>query len=186
MEKQMRFVRITADESETHHVFATLMYAYIEETNAHSERPLPRELWQKWIDSIIAIQGPRERHLELCYVDQTPIGFFYGKIDRADHKGYVKVGYGYVMEFYVKPSHRRMGYGRRMLNRMEELFRVDGASMLYLTADPVTGKPFWEAVGFVNTGERSPENRLFIYERALLTDDGSGRPSEQRAEKGAV
>ena len=75
------------------------------------------------------------------------------------------------MEFYVRPEHRRRGYGRRMFLHMERLFRENGAKRMYLTADPVTGKPFWEALGFVNTGERSPDNGLEIYEKAILRPD---------------
>ena len=96
-----------------------------------------------------------------------PIGFLYGKIDHEDHKGFIKPGYGYIMEFYVKPDHRRKGYGKMMFKRLERLFHLDGAEMMYLTADPVTGKPFWEAQGFQNTMEKSPENQLYIYEKAL-------------------
>lgn len=71
------------------------------------------------------------------------------------------------MEFYVKPDHRRNGYGRMMFRHLEQLFRLDGAEMMYLTADPVTGKPFWEALGFQKTIEKSPENQLDIYEKTL-------------------
>ena len=54
-----------------------------------------------------------------------------------------------------------------MLQRLESLFRERGVDRMYLTADPVTGRPFWEAMGFVCTGEISPENSLLIYEKSL-------------------
>ena len=149
------------------HVFESLMYEYIDEMNQHSHRPLPKEFQKKWIDSIIAMQGPQDRHLELCCVDSDVVGFLYGKIDHEDHKGFIKPGYGYIMEFYVKPEYRRSGFGKQMFHRLELLFRQDGADRMYLTADPVTGRPFWEAMGFVSTGEISPENSLLIYEKSL-------------------
>ena len=168
MEKQIKYIQLSADHAEDCKVFESLMNEYIDEMNAHSERPLPKEFQQKWINSIIAMQGPKDRHLELCYVEEeVPIGFLYGKIDHEDHKGFIKPGYGYIMEFYVKPDHRRKGYGKRMFQRLERLFHLDGAEMMYLTADPVTGKPFWEAMGFVNVNEKSPENQLYIYEKAV-------------------
>ena len=49
---------------------------------------------------MINIQGDADRHLELCYDGDSLIGFLYGKIDHPDHKGYIKAGYGYIMEFY--------------------------------------------------------------------------------------
>ena len=112
MEKQIKYVQLSADNAENCKVFESLMYEYIDEMNEHSERPLPKEFQQKWINSIIAMQGPTDRHLELCYVGEIPIGFLYGKIDHEDHKGFIKPGYGYIMEFYVKPGCRRNGYAK--------------------------------------------------------------------------
>lgn len=169
MEQQIKYVQLFADNAENCKAFEVLMYEYIDEMNEHSERPLPKEFQQKWINSIVAMQGPDDRHLELCYVENAPIGFLYGKIDHEDHKGFIKPGYGYIMEFYVKPSYRRKGYGKSMFDRLERLFWADGAKMMYLTADPVTGKPFWEAMGFLSTYEKSPENKLYIYEKPITS-----------------
>ena len=85
MEKQIKYVQLSADDAENCKVYESLMYEYIDEMNEHSERPLPKEFQQKWINSIIAMQGPTDRHLELCYVEEMPIGFLYGKIDHEDH-----------------------------------------------------------------------------------------------------
>lgn len=167
MEKLLNYVQLSADNDDQCSIFESLMYDYIGEMNEHSHRPLPKEFQKKWIDSIISMQGPQDRHLELCYADRDIIGFLYGKVDHEDHKGFIKPGWGYIMEFYVKPEHRRKGIGMQMFARLENLFRQDGAAMMYLTADPVTGKPFWEAIGFTNTGEKSPENQLYLYEREL-------------------
>lgn len=79
MEKQIKYVQVSADNAENCKVYESLMYEYIDEMNEHSERPLPKEFQQKWINSIIAMQGPTDRHLELCYVEEMPIGFLYGK-----------------------------------------------------------------------------------------------------------
>ncbi len=165
MKNQIKYVRVTADNEKLCKAFKSLMVPYMNELDAHSDDPLPMDLLPKWIDSIIAMQGPSDRHMELCYVRDDLIGFLYGKVDHTDHKGFTKPGYGYIMEFYVCPQYRRKGYGKRMFLHMEHLFRKNGAKRMYLTADPVTGKPFWEAMGFVNTGEQSPENKLDIYEK---------------------
>ena len=36
-----------------------------------------------------------------------------------------------------------------------------------LVGNPVTGKPFWEAMGFTSTGEICPDNGQEIYEKEL-------------------
>ena len=171
MENQIKYVRVFAKNQEVCTAFKALMTSYMEELDAHSDEPLPMELLPKWIDSIIAMQGPSDRHTELCYVGGNLIGFLYGKVDHEDHKGFIKPGYGYIMEFYVRPQYRRKGYGKKMFLHMEHLFRQDGAKRMYLTADPVSGKPFWEAMGFANTGEQSPENKLDIYEKDVFYPD---------------
>lgn len=147
--------------------FSALMHDYINEMNLHSKRPLPEKYQQKWIDSIIASQGDPDRHLELCFYNGEELGFLFGKVDHEGQKGYIRPGCAYIMEFYIKPEARRRGFGRLMLERLEALFIADGAELVYLTADPITGKPFWEAMDFTCTGEISPENGLYFYGRRL-------------------
>lgn len=152
-------------------LFTEMMWPYTKELDQHAEREMPREVIEKWVASIIRMQGDADRHLELVFDGEAPVGFLYGKVDHPHHRGYIKPGYGYVMEFYVKPEFRRMGCGREMNRRLEELFRADGVKNLYLTADPVTGRPFWEAMGYHRTGEIMPENKMEIYEKELETED---------------
>ncbi len=116
---------------------------------------------------MLNMQGSQDRHLELCYEGENLIGFLYGKVDHEGHKGFIKPEYGYIMEFYIKPEYRRKGYGKAIFERIEVLFASHGAQRLYLTADSVTGIPFWAAMGFENTGETSPENGLVIFEKDL-------------------
>ena len=40
----------------------------------------------------------------------------------------------------------------------------------HLTADPVTGAPFWSKLGFAPTGEKSPENKLDFFEKTVPDD----------------
>ena len=47
MEKQIKYVQVSADNAENCKVFESLMYEYIDEMNEHSERPLPKEFQQK-------------------------------------------------------------------------------------------------------------------------------------------
>ncbi|MBE6885194.1 MAG: GNAT family N-acetyltransferase [Ruminococcaceae bacterium] len=162
----LKFTQLTADNTALCSLFEQLMRPYSDELDADTE-PLPAGFLSKWVNSIIAMQGPVDRHLELCYDEETLIGFLYGKIDHEDHRGFIKPGYGYIMEFFVLPEHRRKGYGRHMFLRLEQLFAKNGAKRMYLTTGTPSGKAFWEAMGFVNTGTQSPENQLDIYEKAL-------------------
>lgn len=174
MENKLKFTQVVSDNAYLCSEFRSLMHPYVKELNQHSERSLPDEFIEKWISSILSMQGPTDRHLELCYDGQELIGFLYGKIDHEDHNGFIKPGYGYIMEFFVLPQFRRMGYGKAMFHRMEKLFVYDGARKMYLTPDAVTGVPFWTAMEFQGTGEYSPENQMEIFEKEVQMDLGDG------------
>ena len=105
--------------------------------------------------------------MEFVCINDEPIGFIYGKIDHEDHRGFIKSGYGYIMEFYVKPDHRRKGYGNTMFRHLERLFFDHGATRMYLTTGTVSGEAFWRSMEFETTGEVSPENNMLIYEKAV-------------------
>lgn len=164
---RLTFVQLHAENQNNCTIFEQLMWLYAKELDEHGKRTTPTEFIAKWIRSIIRMQGDQNRHLELCYDGEMLIGFLYGKIDHLEHKGFIKAEYGYIMELFVLPEHRRKGYGKEMYYRLEKLFRQDGATQMYLTSDPITGKPFWESLGFINTGEKSPENKQDIYEKQI-------------------
>ena len=165
--KKLKFVQVDKENEHQYDQMVNLMISYNEELDSHQNRKTPYDIIQKVTQGMIKMQGPFDRHLELCYENDTLIGFFYCKVDHLGHKGFIKPEYGYIMEFYVIPSFRRQGYGKAMFERIESLFRSHAAQRMYLTADPVTGKPFWEALGFANSGEVSPENGLDIYEKGI-------------------
>lgn len=149
--------------------FDWLMRQYSAKLDSHSGSPTPPEFLQKWIDSIISLQmqGDSDRHLEYCHDGEKLIGFLYGKIDHPEHHDFKKIGYGYIMEFFILPEYRRNGYGTAMFSRLGQLFFADGATRMYLTTDSPTGEQFWETMGFAATGEISPENHDPIYEKEV-------------------
>lgn len=145
----------------------SIMLPYCLELDSNVGRITPEKTLKRFISSVVDMSENTGRFIELCYLDKVLIGFAYGKIDREEHRGYVRPGWGYVMEFYVKHEYRRNGYGKEIYKHLENIFKSNGVSNIWLTADPVTGEPFWDAVGFTNSGERSPENNLYIYEKHI-------------------
>lgn len=167
---RLTFVPLSAENKDACAAFEKLAWQYIRELDEHQNRTTPTDSIAKWFKSMMQMQDDHDRHLELCYAGEALIGFLYGKIERPGHKGFIQAGYGYIMEFFVLPEYRRNGYGKEMYARLEKLFRQGGAKQIYLTCDPVTGKPFWESLGFKNTGKKSPENHLEIYEKPIFTE----------------
>jgi GNAT superfamily N-acetyltransferase len=135
-------------------------------SHLHNDKPTPIETIIKYTRGMLDMQGLHDRHLELCYDCDTLIGFHYAKVDHEGHKGFIKPEF--IMEFYVIPEHRRKGYGKLMFNRLESLFSSHSTKRMYLTADKITGEPFWTALCFKFTGEVSPENNQNIFEKDVF------------------
>ena len=163
---ELKFV--TVKNNRRHHkLLESIMLPYCRELDSNVGRETPEATLKKFIASIVNMYEDKDRFVELCYLGENLIGFAYGKIDREDHRGFVRPGWGYVMEFYVKPEYRRNGHGVEIYKHLENIFKSKGVSNIWLTADPVTGEPFWSAVDFTNSGEKSPENNLYIYEKTI-------------------
>ena len=145
--------------------FCSLIQQYMKELDENAGRAFNAELAPKWALSMINLQGTSDRYLELCCDGDTLIGFIYGKIDSEAHKGYIRSGWGYVLELYVLPEYRRQGIAKALYTRLDSYFKQNGVCKQYLTADKVTGIPFWESVGFVNTKKKMPDNGMDIFEK---------------------
>lgn len=169
MKQELKFTAITQNDKNE---FYRLMQMYASELDEHQNRNTDPGILKKWTFRIVEKQSETTRpiYLKFCCIDSTVIGFFYGDVDKAGDKGFVKNGYGCILEFYVLPEYRRCGYGKEMFLYLQDMFRSDGIKKMYLTADPITGKPFWEALGFKCTGEICTDNNQMVYEMSI-TDD---------------
>ena len=143
-----------------------LMYAYIAETDRHRNTETPKHLIPRITQSMID-KLCEDRVLLLVYENSEAVGFCYAKVDRAGDRGLIRPGWGYMMEFFVSTAHRRKGIGRMLAERCEAFFISRGADDVWLTADAVTGIPFWLSCGYLETGDISPENGQAIFEKQL-------------------
>jgi diamine N-acetyltransferase len=83
------------------------------------------------------------------YSGETPVGFFM-LFDNPDEPEY------YLWRFMIDSRYQRMGYGRQALNLLIEHVRTrPNARELALSYSPGEGspEPFYERLGFANTGE---------------------------------
>lgn len=159
--RSMNFVQIEKTNITHFNLFKELLISYIEEIDKHhpDREATSRETISEYAQGMINMQGVYDRHLELCYDGDKLIGFYYAKVDHEGHKGFIKPEYCFIMEFYVVPQYRRRRYGQAMFKRIQSQFACHNVEKMYLTADPVTGEPFWIFLGFEHYGEISPENR---------------------------
>lgn len=76
------------------------MLSYYKELDEQHGRKTAEDFLLSVIESTLAMQGPHDRHLEIGFAEGEAVGFLYGKVDHEGHKGFIKPGWGYIMEFY--------------------------------------------------------------------------------------
>ena len=143
-----------------------LMIEYVAETDFHQCIKTPEQIIPNITKSMIN-KIDNNRFLQIVYEEDEPIAFCYAKIDRNGDKGYIRPNWGYIMEFFVKKTHRRKGIGKKLVNQCENFFKEKGVKNIWLTADAVTGIPFWLACNFIETGEISFENSQQIMSKEI-------------------
>lgn len=162
----MRYITIKNNNSSHYETLNLLMVEYVAETDSHQNIKTPKEIISNITRSMIE-KIDENRLLQIVYAEDEPIAFCYVKIDRIGDKGYIRPNWGYIMEFFVKKTHRRKGIGKKLVNQCENFFKEKGVKNIWLTADAVTGIPFWLACNFTETGEISLENYLKIMSKEL-------------------
>lgn len=156
--KQIEFVLVKKHSSDNCLDFMRLGYEYMKETA--SDYSL--QMHEKFLNSILNKQSENNRWLILLKVGNVPVGFVHAKIDKDE-----RIDWGYIMEFYINPSYRRNGLGTHLYNFIKQKFISRGIKNVWLTADKITGEPFWFSIGFMDTGELV--NGLKIIERILFS-----------------
>ena len=167
MEK-LTFVQIQKNNPKHYEDAALLWIPFIRELNSHrgvidSEDTITGNLKKR-----IAIQGTRpDMHFEIAYQENKPTGIANFGVDLGTIYGLIEAGYGTVMGCYIKPEMRRKGFGREFFAHIENTLRRDGAKLMYVCPDEVTGKPFWKAMGFTDSGKMDPDEKLSIYTKEI-------------------
>ncbi|HEX6161948.1 MAG TPA: GNAT family N-acetyltransferase [Vicinamibacterales bacterium] len=59
---------------------------------------------------------------------------------------------GFVFNVYTSPTHRKQGLARRLMEAMHDYCRAEGIERVVLNASTF-GKPLYDAMGYVVTGE---------------------------------
>jgi GNAT superfamily N-acetyltransferase len=167
----LEYVQIQKDNERHFLETAKMWMPYVQEITSHDISDPYGNTENELINNLkrrIGIQGKRpDMHFEIAYLNEEPMGMAMFAVDLGTIYGLIEAGYGTVMEFYIKPEFRRQGFGTEFLNHIEDVLRKDGAKSMYLNPDPVTGNPFWKAMGFVDSGKIDPDNRFPIYTKNI-------------------
>ena len=137
-EEKAALIRVTDERPETTAIFLSLSKDYFSDLS-----PDERE---KFVQSILARQGEPNRWLLLLRYGDEYIGFVHMKV------GGERPGWGFILEFYIVRNKRRLGWGRRLFNRIVNILQARGVENVWLWSAP-EAEPFWYSLGFRETGE---------------------------------
>ena len=175
---KLKFAQIQKDDERHFLETAELWKSYIQEIDSHEGMKInltENEIINNLRKRIGIQEQTLDMHFEIAYHQDEPIGIANFAVDLGTIYGLIESGYGTVMEFYIKPGFRREGFGKEFLDHIENVLRNDGAENMYICPDSVTGEPFWEAMGFVDTGKIDPDSKLPIYTKDIAGSQDSYR-----------
>lgn len=175
--KELEFVQLRKDSKELFDMAKEVWLPFIREVNANDGREEAEDEIIGGLKKRVNIQGSRkDMHFEIVLHDNEVIGISMFAIDLGTVHGLLdEPGYGTVMGFYIKPEHRRRGYGRLFFNHIEAMLKEDGAKKMYVCPDPVTGEPFWKAMGFSDSGKFDPDDKKPIFIKEITDNEVSDR-----------
>ena len=162
----MDYITLRKNDLTHFEILFNLMVEYIAETDLHQNITTPKEFIPEITRSMLD-KLDENRFLQVVFLEDDPIAFCYAKIDKAGDKGVIRPEWGYIMEFFVRKPYRRKGVGKKLVNKCESFFKGKDIQNIWLTADSVTGIPFWLANDFSHTGEISSENNQKILTKSL-------------------
>jgi GNAT superfamily N-acetyltransferase len=146
-------VSVTSADPETVEAFLALGRDYL--------RELPSEEADRFLQSILKRQGEPKRWLLLLKHSNEWSGFTHVKIDEDE-----RPGWGFILEFYVVPTKRRIGLGTALFNAVERILQAEGAKNVWLLPDS-RSEPFWRSVGFKLSGETDEETGRNVMTKSL-------------------
>lgn len=93
------------------------------------------------------------------------MGFIFAQIDQPNKSWCKRQGWGLIRETYVVPSQRGRGFAKALVAHAEAAMTEAGATKFYLTTDDTFD--FWQAVGYIDSGEVEPANNGKIYTKYM-------------------
>ena len=162
---ELKFVQLQEGSKELCDMAKEVWLPFIREVNANDGKSQSDVEILNGLQKRIHIQGTRkDMHFEIILLDDEVVGISMFAIDLGTIYGLLdSPGYGTVMGFYIKPSHRRKGFGRTFFEHIQDVLKKDGANKIYVCPDSVTGIPFWKAMGFSSSGKFDPDDDKPIY-----------------------
>lgn len=104
--------------------------------------------------------------LAILMVDHNYVGFINFQVDSPKSDWCEKEGWGFIREIYIKRKYRHLGFGKQLINYVENCFRKENIHQIYLTSDE--NDSFFDACGYRKTNQVSDINHDPIWDKILM------------------
>ena len=165
MFEELKYVQINRDDEKQLKLLLSMWIPYMREVNKDDKEMQEDgdDDLEKFAMQRVNIQGNRnDMHFEMCFDGDELIGFALFAVDLGGIKGILEGGYGYIMEYYIRKESRRKGYATKLFIHIVDVFLKHGSEKIYLTPDSIAGVPFWNEMGFTDSGKIDPDNKMPI------------------------
>jgi len=139
LKDKAELIPVTNDAPDSVSIFLDMGRDYLSDLSSNER--------DRFLQSILNRQGEPDRWLLLLKHENEYVGFVHMKIDRDE-----RPGWGFILEFYITPDKRKLGFGRSLFNLILDILRAQGVKNLWLLTNP-GAEPFWHSLGFIQTGE---------------------------------
>ena len=92
------------------------------------------------------------------------LSFIQFRIEHTEH-WFITEKFGFIREFWIKPTERKTGLGSVLLNQTEDYFRDQGITKILLTTD--TAKEFYLKNGYKKARSYTALNNDPVYSKDL-------------------
>jgi N-acetylglutamate synthase-like GNAT family acetyltransferase len=141
---------VTKNKPGTISTFLTLGRDYL------SKSQMPANERERFLQSILKRQGEADRWLLLLKHQGKTLGFVHMKIDKNE-----RLGWGFILEFYIVPDKRRLGWGGKLFILVRKILQDKGVQNIWLLASPPSDS-FWRSLGFQETGETEDGQKVMV------------------------
>jgi ribosomal protein S18 acetylase RimI-like enzyme len=141
---------VTENKPGTVSTFLTLGREYLSKSQMSADER------ERFLRSILTRQGEVDRWLLLLKYQGRSLGFVHMKIDKDQ-----RPGWGFILEFYIVPDKRRLGWGSKLFIFVQKILQDHGAKDIWLLASPPSDS-FWRSIGFQETGEMEDSQKVMV------------------------
>ncbi len=168
------FQAVTTDNKKLYKQLRREFASYkIKTLRNHGETPGRKQMFYKLFDNIISTTATdKTMQFIVLQSGKDIIGFAYiATIDRD--MANIPYRYGSVHDFYISPTHRRKGYGTKLNEHIEAVFKEHETNTILLYPDPVDGLPFWKAMDYKDTGIHQGWGHYLVFCKHLTQNDSA-------------